>query len=103
MITILICILIVFFPYLFIHRYFFLYLQQDTVGNLKKAQALYISRQQELERARETLQKAEGEKMEKRKKTEEEAVHKVLEISDFIVCDVHSIFNCLFFLLQCFT
>ena len=52
-------------------------LQQDTVNNLRKAQALYISRQQELERVRDTLQKAEGEKMEKRKRSEEEAMHKV--------------------------
>jgi hypothetical protein len=47
------------------------------VNNLRKAQSLYISRQQELERARETLQKAEGEKLEKRKKAEEDAMHKV--------------------------
>ena len=52
-------------------------MQQDTVNNLRKAQALYISRQQELERVRDTLQKAEGEKMEKRKRSEEEAMHKV--------------------------
>ncbi|XP_076440442.1 uncharacterized protein LOC143279954 isoform X2 [Babylonia areolata] len=52
---------------------------QDTVNNLRKAQALYISRQQELERVRETLQKAEGDKMEKRKKSEEEAMHKSAE------------------------
>ncbi|XP_070194646.1 rho GTPase-activating protein 45-like isoform X3 [Littorina saxatilis] len=52
---------------------------QDTVNNLRKAQALYISRQQELERIRETVQKAEGDKMEKRKKSEEEAMNKSAE------------------------
>ena len=58
-------------------------MQQDTVNNLRKAQALYISRQQELERVRDTLQKAEGEKMEKRKRSEEEAMHKVTFFPSF--------------------
>lgn len=52
---------------------------QDTVNNLRKAQALYVSRQQEFERARETAQKADSEKVEKRKKLEEEAMHKAAE------------------------
>ncbi|KAK7468187.1 hypothetical protein BaRGS_00036600 [Batillaria attramentaria] len=53
--------------------------RQDTVNNLRKAQALYVSRQQEYERARETVQKSDGEKLEKRKKLEEEALHKAAE------------------------
>ena len=61
-----------------------LLLQQDTVSNLRKAQALYVSRQQELERVRETIQKADGEKMEKRKKYEEEAMHKVRLIQSYL-------------------
>ena len=67
---------------------FFLFfsMQQDTVNNLRKAQALYISRQQELERVRDTMQKAEGEKMEKRKRLEEEAMHKVTsQVSDEVL------------------
>ena len=77
--------------YLTIFRVWFVFLmtcqlllQQDTVSNLRKAQALYVSRQQELERVRETIQKADGEKMEKRKKYEEEAMHKVRLIQSYL-------------------
>lgn len=51
--------------------------QQDAVSNLRKAQGLYISRQQEYERMREASLKSDGDKQEKRKKLEEEAMHKV--------------------------
>ena len=67
-----------------------LILQQEAVGNLKKAQTLYVTRQQEYEKAKEMSQKVETDalssssgnmslvaKMDKRKKVEEEALHKV--------------------------
>ena len=65
-------------------------LQQEAVGNLKKSQTLYVTRQQEYEKAKEMSQKVETDalssssgnmslvaKMDKRKKVEEEALHKV--------------------------
>lgn len=51
--------------------------QTDSVTNLRKAQALYHSRQQDHERAKELSLKAEGDKQEKRKKVEEDTMHKV--------------------------
>lgn len=63
-------------------------LQQDAVSNLHKAKTNYITRQQELEKAREAAQKADGENqsqgttaqaktLEKKRKLEDEALHKV--------------------------
>ncbi|KAK6171912.1 hypothetical protein SNE40_018333 [Patella caerulea] len=51
----------------------------DTVTNLRKAQALYVNRQQEFERAKEAYSKADSDKQEKRKKTEDDALHKAAE------------------------
>ncbi|XP_025111393.1 rho GTPase-activating protein 45-like isoform X3 [Pomacea canaliculata] len=51
----------------------------ETVSNLRKAQAMYISRQQEFERAREAVLKSDSEKLDKRKKLEEETMHKAAE------------------------
>ncbi|XP_035827402.1 rho GTPase-activating protein 45 isoform X1 [Aplysia californica] len=51
----------------------------DSVTNLRKAQALYHSRQQDHERARDLALKADGEKVEKRRKAEEETLHKAAE------------------------
>ncbi|RUS77643.1 hypothetical protein EGW08_014586 [Elysia chlorotica] len=51
----------------------------ESVTNLRKAQALYNSRQQDRDRARELALKADGEKQEKRRKAEEEAMHKAAE------------------------
>lgn len=62
---------------------------QESVGNLRKAKALYVQRQQEWERAKEAAQRAESaaesssstaeqaSKLDKRKKTEEDALQKV--------------------------
>lgn len=59
---------------------------QESVGNLRKAKALYVQRQQEWERAKEAAQRAENaaessteqaSKLDKRKKTEEDALQKV--------------------------
>ena len=61
---------------------------QDTVGNLKKAKALYTEKGKEFERCREAVRLAEhgaeigatGEnKVERRKKSEEEALQKLIE------------------------
>lgn len=54
-----------------------MFVQHETVSNLRKAQAMYISRQQEFERAREAVLKSDSEKLDKRKKLEEETMHKV--------------------------
>ncbi|XP_059149401.1 rho GTPase-activating protein 29-like isoform X1 [Physella acuta] len=51
----------------------------DAVTNLRKAQALYMTRQQDHERAHDLALKADGEKLEKRRKAEEEAMHKAAE------------------------
>ena len=64
--------------------------QQESVSNLRKAQSLYMTRQQEYEKAKDVAQKAESDalstsgsntnlvaKIDKRKKNEEEALHKV--------------------------
>ena len=51
--------------------------QTESVTNLRKAQALYNSRQQDRDRARELALKADGDKQEKRRKAEEEMMHKV--------------------------
>ena len=60
---------------------------QESVGNLRKAKALYVQRQQEWERAKEAALRAENaaessteqaSKLDKRKKTEEDALQKVL-------------------------
>lgn len=59
---------------------------QESVGNLRKAKSLYVQRQQEWERAKEAAQRAENaaessteqaSKLDKRKKTEEDALQKV--------------------------
>lgn len=60
---------------------------QESVSNLRKAKSLYIQRQQEWERAKEAAQRAEtaaaelagdqAAKIDKRKKTEEDALQKV--------------------------
>ena len=60
------------------------------MGNLRKAQSMYVTRQQEYEKAKELAQKVESDalsassgntslvaKVDKRKKVEEEAAHKV--------------------------
>ena len=73
-------------------------LQQEAVGNLRKAQSMYVTRQQEYEKAKELAQKVESDalsssssntslvsKMDKRKKLEEEAAHKVRLIILFCV------------------
>lgn len=65
-------------------------LQQESVNNLRKAQSLYVTRQQEYEKAKELSQKTESDalqhsttggnisaKIDKKKKAEEEASHKV--------------------------
>ena len=65
-------------------------LQQEAVGNLRKAQSLYVTRQQEYEKAKELAQKVESDalsassgntslvaKIDKRKKVEEDAAHRV--------------------------
>ncbi|KAH9523439.1 Rho GTPase-activating protein 45 [Bulinus truncatus] len=51
----------------------------ESISNLRKAQNLYNTRQQDCERAHELSLKADGEKLEKRRKAEEEAVHKAAE------------------------
>ena len=56
---------------------FFLFFQSDSLNSLRKSQQLYISRQQDYERAKEASLKAEGDKIEKRKKAEEENKLKV--------------------------
>ena len=58
---------------------------QEAVSNLRKAKSLYVQRQQEWERAKEAAQRAEtaaeaadqAAKIDKRKKTEEDALQKV--------------------------
>ena len=64
-----------------VHKYVIMIflLQTESVTNLRKAQNLYQNRQQDYERAKELALKAEGEKVEKRRKAEEEAMHKVWE------------------------
>ncbi len=66
---------------------------QESVGNLRKAKALYVQRQQEWERAKEAAQRAENaaessteqaSKLDKRKKTEEDALQKVKIISNLL-------------------
>ncbi|GAB6028941.1 Rho GTPase-activating protein 45 [Cleaved into: Minor histocompatibility antigen HA-1 [Chamberlinius hualienensis] len=59
---------------------------QEAVVNLRKARAQYIQRNQEYEKARDSVQKAEnsevsesGAKMEKKKRTEEDASQKVID------------------------
>ncbi|CAL1545224.1 unnamed protein product [Lymnaea stagnalis] len=51
----------------------------ESISNLRKAQTLYNTRQQDLERAHELALKADGEKQEKKRKSEEEAMHKAAE------------------------
>ncbi|XP_013073808.2 rho GTPase-activating protein 45-like isoform X1 [Biomphalaria glabrata] len=51
----------------------------ESITNLKKAQNLYNTRQQDCERAHDLSLKADGEKLERRKKAEEEAMHKAAE------------------------
>ena len=67
-------------------------LQQEAVGNLRKARSLYVSRQQEYEKAKEATQRAESEalsmssgltKADRKKKAEEEAMHRVSKQSPF--------------------
>ena len=56
---------------------------QEAVSNLRKAKALYVQRQQDWERAKEAALNAaevsphEVSKLDKRKKTEEDALQKV--------------------------
>lgn len=66
---------------------------QESVGNLRKAKALYVQRQQEWERAKEAAQRAENaaessteqaSKLDKRKKTEEDALQKVRSNFHFV-------------------
>ena len=45
--------------------------------NLRKAQNMYVSRQMEFDKAKELTLKADTDKHDKRKKLEEEAMHKV--------------------------
>lgn len=56
-----------------------LLLKADLVTNLRKAHTLYMNRQQDHERAHELALKTDGEKQEKRRKAEEEAMHKVIQ------------------------
>ncbi|ESP01320.1 hypothetical protein LOTGIDRAFT_230659, partial [Lottia gigantea] len=58
---------------------FFFNIKHEAVSNLNRAQSLYITRQQDYERARLAVNKAEGDKLEKKKKLEEEAMHKAAE------------------------
>ena len=59
--------------------------QQEAVANLKKAKTMYVSRQQEYEKAKDVAQKAETEslsssavtKAEKKKKQVEDTLHRV--------------------------
>ena len=72
-------------------------LQQEAVANVRKTKTLYITRQQEYEKAKETAQKAESEslnqsstgqaaKVEKKKKLVEDALRKVcIQLSLFLV------------------
>ena len=60
--------------------------QSDSVTNLRKAQAAYLNRQQEYEKAKGDTLKAEGDKVEKRRKAEEEASHKVHILSHRRIC-----------------
>ncbi len=68
-------------------------LQHDAVTNLRKAKSLYITRQQEFEKAKEATQKAENEslsqstagqaaKFEKKRKLEDEALTKVQMLAE---------------------
>ena len=70
------------------HMWFHHDLQQEAVANMRKTKSLYIARQQEYEKAKETAQKAETEsltqssagqatKVEKKKKQVEDALRKV--------------------------
>jgi len=70
-----------------------LLLQQDAVHSLRKAQSLYVTRQQEYEKAKEQAKKIESDmlsqsnssalnKVDKRRKLEEEALHKVNRFID---------------------
>ena len=62
-------------------------LQQDAVANLKKAKTMYVSRQQEYEKAKDVAMKAETEslsssaatKAEKKKKQVDDSLHRVSE------------------------
>ena len=56
------------------NKIFLNFFQNDAVLNLKKARSLYVTRQQEYEKARESSQKGESDK---KKKVEEDAMHKV--------------------------
>ena len=56
---------------------------QEAVSNLRKAKSLYVQRQQDWERAKEAALRAENQsedlaKLDKRKKTEDDALLKVL-------------------------
>ena len=62
------------------------YLQQESVGQLRKARSLYVQRQQEYEKAKDIAQRAEseslaqsssGNKADKKRKLEEDAMHRV--------------------------
>ncbi|XP_046545544.1 rho GTPase-activating protein 45-like isoform X2 [Haliotis rubra] len=52
---------------------------QDAVTGLRKAQHMYIARQQDYEKAHEQAQKTDSDKHDKRKKLEEDAMHKAAE------------------------
>ena len=61
-------------------------LQQDAISNLRKARMLYTSRQQEYDKAKEAAQRAESEALgqsasggraDRKKKVEDEAMHRV--------------------------
>ena len=74
------------------------------MSNLKKARALYVSRNQEYEKAKDSAQKAEVDsmsqssgmaKIEKKKKLEEEAMHKVIACFVTFLLNILYIFICL--------
>ena len=76
------------------------FLQQESVNNLRKSQSLYVTRQQEYEKAKELSQKTETDalqstsssnhaaKVDKKRKAEEEALHKVGSCSKLSVSGI---------------
>ncbi len=69
-----------------------IWLQQESVANLRKARALYVQRQQEYEKAKDVALKAEndslamsssGTKADKKRKHEEDAMHRVSVIGTY--------------------
>ena len=80
--------------------------QNDAVNNLRKAKALYMTRQQEYDKARDITQRAEAEgvtqssggltRAEKKKKLEDDAMHKVWKIKEQICMIALDLKGCIF-------